>query len=78
MAAWLREARLEMGSNAWAGVEDFNWLKKVIVMDSVVLVTVVITRDINGDAFTITADALCRSEAQIGQFYPRGSGASST
>ena len=21
--------RLELSSNAWAGVEDFNWLKKV-------------------------------------------------
>jgi hypothetical protein len=29
---WLKEAKLELGSNAWAGVEDFNWLKKVIVV----------------------------------------------
>jgi hypothetical protein len=29
VGAWLKEAKLEMGSNAWAGVEDFNWLKKV-------------------------------------------------
>jgi hypothetical protein len=32
VGAWLKEARLELGSNAWAGVEDFNWLKKVIVV----------------------------------------------
>lgn len=29
VGAWLKEAKLEMSSNAWAGVEDFNWLKKV-------------------------------------------------
>ena len=29
---WLKEAKLELSSNAWAGVEDFNWLKKVIVV----------------------------------------------
>ena len=28
---WLKDARLELGSNAWAGIEDFNWLKKVVV-----------------------------------------------
>ena len=28
---WLKDARLELVSNAWAGVEDFNWLKKVVV-----------------------------------------------
>jgi hypothetical protein len=26
---WLKDAELELGSNAWAGVEDFNWLKKI-------------------------------------------------
>ena len=40
VGVWLKEARLEMGSNAWAGVEDFNWLKKVIVVILVVALMV--------------------------------------
>ena len=29
IGAWLKDAKLELSSNAWSGVEDFNWLKKV-------------------------------------------------
>ena len=32
VSTWLKDAKLELGSNAWAGVEDFNWLKKVDVV----------------------------------------------
>jgi hypothetical protein len=72
---WLKEAKLELGSKAWAGVEDFNWLKKVIVVVVVQFNRIVFFEDcISGDNGTCS-HVLRRRGARIGRFCQKWSGA---
>ena len=68
----LKDAKLELGSNAWAGVEDFNWLKKVDV------VAVHVVPNVVAPMLTDTvcdSNSFARRGAQIGRFCPRRNGA---